>query len=303
MRRKHMCAYSIYVIDNRHCSLTLFSGPQREPVALGNAIPAGAGSSWIHTQLCDPSNREVAGAQTRTDTHAEPGRQGRAGGGRSTPPPPSPPPPPPRGSLTCPAQPARHPARPAHLPRSRARAAPSAPGHSRAAAPSPAGQRRGGRAVPAGGGRGGTLGVVVRGRPRRCGSARRRLPAPPPPRSLQAGGLGGPAAPCGVSLPSFEPYRPPTARVLRWVWRGGWIKRASGGALLRVSSSIVTIYSIVMRAHDLFRGKIKSDSQVIAAFAELRLQEIYSLQQMCRKISGSHSTLADSLHTFSDRHK
>ncbi|CAN8183763.1 unnamed protein product [Coccothraustes coccothraustes] len=55
MRRKHMCVYSTYVIAHSRCSLTLFSGPQREPAALGKAIPAGAGSSWIHPPPSDPS--------------------------------------------------------------------------------------------------------------------------------------------------------------------------------------------------------------------------------------------------------
>lgn len=48
---------------------------------------------------------------------------------------------------------------------------------------------------------------------------------------------------------------------------------------------------------------MKSDSQMIAAFPELRLQEMCSLQETYGKISGAHSVLADSPHTFSGRHK
>ena len=50
---------------------------------------------------------------------------------------------------------------------------------------------------------------------------------------------------------------------------------------MRVSSSITAqaFFSIITGARDLLRGKIKSDSQMIGALPEVRLQETYSLPQ------------------------
>lgn len=214
-----MCAYSIYVMGNRSCSLTLFSEPRGGPAALRNATPpARAVAGSTRSAVTRVKRRLPARRHARPHTHTPAGRS-------------TPLQPPPRGSLTCPPRtwPAPHtylplsrlrgrwcPPRPALRPApagtgGQRRRAPPSPAEPGSAEPGSAGG--GGRAVPAGGRAGGccgTLGVVVRGRRAAAPLRQRQEPparAPAPAGFLRRSCLPGLAA--GVQSSAVGPLRAP----------------------------------------------------------------------------------------------